>query len=267
MSKAVQAPGPNADHRFVEYYAQQSASEQTRQRFEAAQRVTLAMRHRLGLPTEGLDIVDVGCGAGSQAIMWSERGHHAQGVDISAPLIDLARQRARDAELSARFAVGSAGQLPLPDASVDVVLVSELLEHLNEWQPCVDEAVRVLRPGGVLYMSTTNRLCPVQQEFDLPLYSWYPGFVKRRCERMAVTTHGRWVQYTSYPAVHWFSFYQLREYLDARGFGSHDRFDAMDTTGSAVKRAVVGAIQALPPLRFAAHVLTPYTMIVAYRRA
>jgi 2-polyprenyl-6-hydroxyphenyl methylase/3-demethylubiquinone-9 3-methyltransferase len=266
MEKSMPVPGPNADHRFVEYYAQQSASEKTRHRFEATQRVTLAMRARLGLPTEQLDVVDVGCGAGSQAIMWAERGHRAQGIDISAPLIDLARQRAQDAGLSARFSVGSAGQLPLPDASVDIVLVSELLEHLVEWQPCVDEAVRILRPGGVLYMSTTNRLCPVQQEFDLPLYSWYPRAVKKRCEKLAVTTHGRWVQFTSYPAVHWFSFYQLRDYLDARGFTSHDRFDAMDTSGSALKRSVVGAIKALSPLRFAAHVLTPYTMIVAYRR-
>jgi 2-polyprenyl-6-hydroxyphenyl methylase/3-demethylubiquinone-9 3-methyltransferase len=267
MDKSVQAAGPNADHRFVEYYAQQSASEQTQRRFESAQRVALTMRRRLGLPTEGLDVVDVGCGAGTQAIMWSEMGHRAQGIDISAPLIELANERSRNAGLSARFSVGSAGRLPLPDASADVVLVSELLEHIAEWQPCVDEAVRVLRPGGVLYMSTTNRLCPVQQEFDLPLYSWYPGFVKRRCEQMAVTTHGRWVQYTSYPAVHWFSFYQLRDYLDRRGFGSLDRFDVIDTTGSALKRAIVGAIRALPPLRFAGHVLTPYTMIVAHRRS
>lgn len=267
MDKTVQTPGPNADHRFVEYYAQQSASEKTRQRFQATQRITLALRERLGLPVDGLDIVDVGCGAGSQAIMWSERGHRARGVDISAPLIELARQRAGEAGLSAHFEVGSAGRLPLADASVDIVLVSELLEHLTEWQPCVDEAVRVLRPGGVLYMSTTNRLCPVQQEFDLPLYSWYPSFIKKRCEKLSVTTHGHWVQYTSYPAVHWFSFYQLRDYLDARGFTSHDRFDVMDTTGSVAKRAVVGAIQALPPLRFAAHLMTPYTVIVAYRRA
>ena len=84
---------------------------------------------------------------------------------------------------------------------------------------------------------------------------------------MAVTTHGRWVQYTSYPAVHWFSFYQLRDYLDRRGFGSLDRFDVIDTTGSVLKRAIVGAIRALPPLRFAGHVLTPYTMIVAHLRS
>jgi 2-polyprenyl-6-hydroxyphenyl methylase/3-demethylubiquinone-9 3-methyltransferase len=267
MEKPMQSTGPNADHRFVDYYARQSASEQTRQRFEAARRVTLAMRARLGRPTEALDVVDVGCGAGAQAMMWAQAGHRAQGIDISAPLIDLARERAEAAGLAARFQVGHAGRLPLPDRSVDIVLVSELLEHLEQWQPCVDEAMRIVRPGGVLYMSTTNRLCPVQQEFNLPGYSWYPRPLKKHCEKLAVTTHGRWVQYTSYPAVHWFSYYQLRDYLDAGGFTSEDRFDAMDTAGSGLKRAAVAAIRAAAPLRFAAHVLTPYTMIVAFRRA
>lgn len=114
----------------------------------------------------------------------------ARAINISAPLIDLARQRAADARLDARFIVGSADRPPLPDASFDTVLVSELLEHLPQWQSCVDEAVRLLRPGGVLYVSTTNVLCPVQQEFTLPLYSWYSRAIKRRGERMSVTTHG-----------------------------------------------------------------------------
>jgi ubiquinone/menaquinone biosynthesis C-methylase UbiE len=262
----MEGPGPNADHRFVQYYAQQSASEKTRQRFESTRRVTLALREELRLSTQSLDVVDVGCGAGSQAMMWAESGHRAQGIDISAPLIDLARQRAQEAGLYARFAVGSADKLPLPDASVDIVLVSELLEHLAEWEPCVDEALRILRPGGVIYMSTTNWLCPVQQEFKLPGYSWYPRGLKKRCEEMAVTTHGHWVQFTSYPAVHWFSYYQLRDYLDSRGVTARDRFDSMDMGSSMLRRAAVGAIRAASPLRFAAHVLTPYTMVVGHRR-
>lgn len=262
----MQGPGPNADQRFVNYYAAQSASEQTRQRFESTRRIALALRSELKLPTEHLDVVDVGCGAGAQAIMWAQAGHRAQGIDISAPLIELARQRAGEAGLEARFAVGSADRLPLPDASVDIVLVSELLEHLPQWQPCVDEALRILRPGGVIYLSTTSVLCPVQQEFTLPLYSWYPAAIKRRCERMSVTTHGHWVQHTSFPAVHWFSFFQLRDYLDARGVSSRDRFDVMDTRGSLLRRAAVGAVQAVPPLRWLAHVMTPYTMVVGYRR-
>jgi 2-polyprenyl-3-methyl-5-hydroxy-6-metoxy-1,4-benzoquinol methylase len=263
---ADQAAGFNADPRFVGYYANQSESETTHQRFEGVRRVTLGRRQALGLPVAALDVVDVGCGAGTQTLMWAADGHRAQGVDISAPLIELARERAAKGGLTATFHVGSATKLSLPDSSVDVVLVSELLEHLPEWRPCVDEALRILRPGGVIYMSTTNWLCPKQQEFSLPAYSWYPAPLKRHCEKLAVSTHRQWVQYATFPAVHWFSFYQLRKYLGERGFGASDRFDVMDPGGSKLKAFAAQAVRRSRALRFLGHVLTPYTVVVGHRR-
>jgi 2-polyprenyl-6-hydroxyphenyl methylase/3-demethylubiquinone-9 3-methyltransferase len=264
-ANSMSEPGPNADQRFVDYYAQQSASAQTRQRFEGTRRVTLASRRESGQATETLDVVDIGCGAGTQALMWAAAGHRVIGVDISAPLIELAAQRAAETQVAADFRVGSATSLPIADASVDIALVSELLEHLPEWQGCVNEAIRILRPGGVLYLSTTNRLCPVQQEFALPAYSWYPRALKKRCERLAVTTHGHWVGYTSFPAVHWFTYYQLRDYLRERGVIAKDRFDLIPSTASRLRAAVLRAIRWSPPLRFTAHVLTPNTVVVGLR--
>jgi ubiquinone/menaquinone biosynthesis C-methylase UbiE len=264
---ATQEPGPNADRRFVEHYTRNSVGERTRQRFQSVQRMVMALRRSIGAPAAALDVVDVGCGAGTQTLMWSREGHRATGIDISAPLIEVARARAAEVGQTTQFMVGSATSLPLPDASVDVVLVSELLEHLIEWEPCVDEATRILRPGGVIYLSTTSRLCPVQQEFTLPGYSWYPRRLQKHCERLSVTTHPQWVQHTTYPAVHWFTFYQLRDYLAARGVSAVDRFDTMDAGGSALRGAALGAIRSVAPLRFMAHVMTPYTMVLGHKRA
>jgi 2-polyprenyl-6-hydroxyphenyl methylase/3-demethylubiquinone-9 3-methyltransferase len=258
--------GPNADERFVDYYAEQSVSERTRQRIESVRRILLGLRAEFGLPRTSLDVLDVGCGAGAQALAWAREGHRARGVDISAPLIELAHQRAAAESLPAEFRVGSATELPYANGSADVLMVSELLEHLPNWEACLNEALRVLRPGGVLYLSTTNRLCPIQQEFALPLYSWYPARLKRHCEKLAVTTHGHWVQYASFPAVHWFTFYQLRDYLDARGVSARDRFDIMESTGSALRAAAVAAVRASAALRFLGHVLTPYTAVAGYKR-
>jgi ubiquinone/menaquinone biosynthesis C-methylase UbiE len=258
--------GPNADKRFVSYYAEQSVSELTRQRFDNVRRVLLRERAGLGLPISALDVVDVGCGAGAQAMAWAQHGHRARGIDVSAPLVELAGKRAAEASLAAEFYLGSATKLPFADGSSDVVLVSELLEHLSDWEACVNESLRVLRPGGVIYFSTTNRLCPKQQEFALPLYSWYPASLKKRCEKLAVTTRPQWVQYTTFPAVHWFSFYQLRDYLAAMGFTAKDRFDIMDARNSAVRGAVIGAISRSSALRFLGHVMTPYTVVVGIKR-
>lgn len=259
-------PNANADHRFVEYYTRNSASDRSRKRFDGVRRVALELRKNLGETTQGLDVVDIGCGAGTQTIMWAEAGHRISGIDISAPLIDVARRRASEVGVAVNFLVGSANVLDLPDSSADVVLVPELLEHLVDWETCVDEAARILRPGGVIYISTTNRLCPVQQEFTLPAYSWYPPRLKKYCERLSTTTHPHWVQHATFPAVHWFTYYQLRDYLDARGITTLDRFDIMQPSTSRARAIALAAIRASRLLRFGAHVLTPYTVAVGHRR-
>jgi 2-polyprenyl-6-hydroxyphenyl methylase/3-demethylubiquinone-9 3-methyltransferase len=259
--------GPNADRRFVDYYAQQSQSPSTLARFAGIKDAVLSLRSKLGATTHSLAVADIGCGAGSQSLMWAAEGHRVAGVDISDPLIQVARQRAAAQSFDVEFAVGSATQLPFPDASFDVVLTAELLEHLPDWKPCVDEVVRVLKPGGIAYFCTTNRLCPVQQEFDLPLYSWYPSAIKHRCEQMAVTTHGHWVQFTSFPAVHWFSFHQLSRYLNERGVTAFDRFDVLSSNGSPLRRAVVSALKGSRALRFIGQLCTPYTVAFGVKRS
>lgn len=149
---------------------------------------------------------------------------------------------------------------------MDVVLIPELLEHVAEWQRCLEEAIRILKPGGLLCLSTTNSLCPVQQEFNLPMYSWYPGFAKRRYEKLAVTTRPEIANYCRYPAVNWFSYYSLATYLRNRGFRCWDRFDMIETKDrTPVVVAAVNLIRAIPVLRFIGHVFTPGSSIFAVK--
>ena len=248
---------------FYEYYKKQSLSPQTMQRFAAIADVVTRM---WGARADGanLDVLDIGCGAGAQSQFWSDKGHRYHGIDVNAPLIQLAKERAAEQGRGARFEVGSATQLPFADASFDICLLPELLEHIVDWQSCLNEAVRVLRPGGLIYLSTSSVLCPKQQEFNLIGYSWYPSFIKRYIERKALTDWPAVANYAKYPAVHWFSFYQLRRFLGERGFRSFDRFDVMRLDNkSPAARAVVTVLRAVPPLRFFGHVLTEGTVLVA----
>jgi len=251
---------------FYQYYAAESQSESTLRRFRAIQATVLRVAAQAALP-DRLEVADIGCGAGTQCRLWAERGHRVHGVDVNEPLIRLAEKRCREQGLAVEFQVGTATQLPWADASMDVCLVPELLEHVADWQSCVREAARVLRPGGLLYLSTTNVLCPKQQEFNLPLYSWYPGPLKRHCERLAVTTRPALANYAKYPAVHWFSFYQLRDFLAPLGFRCLDRFDLIDATGRGrPARAVIALLRAVSVLRFIGHVATPSTYLVAAKQ-
>lgn len=150
---------------------------------------------------------------------------------------------------------------------MDVCLLPELLEHVEDWQSCLREAARVLKPGGVLYLSTTNVLCPKQQEFNLPLYSWYPRFLKRRYERLAITTRPELANYARYPAVHWFSFYGFSSFLAGYNIRSYDRFDMLNIDKMGiVPRLAVAMIRTLPPLRFIGHVLTTNTILFGVKK-
>jgi 2-polyprenyl-6-hydroxyphenyl methylase/3-demethylubiquinone-9 3-methyltransferase len=275
--RPVNAPNPDpqtvefdhsSDPNFYAYYANQSASPEAIGRFRRIQLKVLRLLGAEGHRTAGLQIADIGCGAGTQCRLWAELGHGVHGIDVNEPLIELARTRAQEAGLAIKFDVGTATELPYRDACMDVCLLPELLEHVVDWQSCLNEAVRVLRAGGVLYLSTSNALCPLQEEFNLPLYSWYPGFLKRRYERLALTTRPELANHAKYPAVNWFTFYGLRDYLAEHGLESLDRFDMIDTKGrSAIARATVASVRAIPPLRLIGHILTPGTAIFAIRRA
>ncbi|MCC7486336.1 MAG: class I SAM-dependent methyltransferase [Burkholderiales bacterium] len=252
---------------FYNYYANESQSEATLERFRGIQSAVLRVAARTGLPSR-LEVADIGCGAGTQSRLWAALGHRVRGLDVNEPLVSLARERAAAEALDIAFEVGSATALPWPDACVDVCLVPELLEHVADWRSVVNEAARVVRPGGLLYLSTTNVLCPKQQEFTLPCYSWYPGPLKRHYERLAVTTRPEIANFAKYPAVHWFSFYGLRDVLAGLGFPRClDRFDLIDTAGrSGLARAVIALVRAVAPLRFLGHVVTPSTYLVAVKR-
>jgi 2-polyprenyl-6-hydroxyphenyl methylase/3-demethylubiquinone-9 3-methyltransferase len=246
---------------FFTYYAAQSQRAETAERLARLRDTVL---RALGGHPGPLDVADLGCGAGAQSLAWAALGHRVRGLDVSERLVALAKERAEAAGLRVDFSVGSVSRLPWPDASMDVCLAVELLEHVPDWRACLDEATRVLRPGGVAFVTTTNVLCPKQQEFALPLYSWYPRPLKRRYERLAVTTRPDLVTHATYPAVNWFTFYRLRRELAARGCRSLDRFDLADGAGKGtLARLTLRAIRTLPPLRWLAYVVTPSTWVLA----
>ncbi|MBK6887732.1 MAG: class I SAM-dependent methyltransferase [Tetrasphaera sp.] len=83
--------------------------------------------------------------------------------------------------------VGSALALPIASGSVDIVFCSNLLEHVPDLEAVADELVRVLRPGGVLYLSYTNWLSPWGGHEASPWHWVSGGYAVRRYRRR----HGR----------------------------------------------------------------------------
>jgi len=246
---------------FVEYYEAQSASRETVEHFHRLRDLLLrVLGHGRGARTL---VADIGCGAGTFSRICAEAGCEVHGLDVNPALIEIARQRAGADSNAVEFRVGSADALPWPDSAFDIVVMPELLEHVPNWRACLAQAARILRPGGILYVSTTNRLCPVQQEFDLPAYSWYPGWLKERCLKIAMTTRREWVNHATYPALNWFDPYRLAAEFAKLGLGSLDRFDLLAGYGENPRKRRIGQLATMfRAVRLIGHVLSSGTTMV-----
>ncbi|GIF68354.1 hypothetical protein Ais01nite_63890 [Asanoa ishikariensis] len=93
--------------------------------------------------------LDAACGTGRHAAFLAAGGHTVLGVDSSPDMLAYARRNAPEAE----FVEGDLRDLPVPDASVDLVTCALALTHLPALAPAFAEFARVLRPGGHLVTS------------------------------------------------------------------------------------------------------------------
>jgi SAM-dependent methyltransferase len=90
------------------------------------------------------DALDAACGTGRFSARLAARGHRVVGVDSSAAMLDVARTKVPNGA----FHVGKLDDLPVPDASVDLVLCALALSHVPDLVPVMAELARVVRPGG-----------------------------------------------------------------------------------------------------------------------
>jgi SAM-dependent methyltransferase len=100
----------------------------------------------------GKDVLDAACGVGYGTALLGGVAHRALGVDLDEEAIAYARNRYGGGRTD--FAVQDLTALELADASFDVVVSFETIEHLIEPERFLEHAHRVLRPRGLLFVST-----------------------------------------------------------------------------------------------------------------
>lgn len=112
----------------------------------------------------GLRVLDVGCGTGRSLRIYEPQVASYTGMDLSLGALRLAHVRHADRA----WTQGDALKLPFRDASLDVVAFSSVLHHVPDMHAALDAAVRVLRPGGLVFAFDPNLLHPAMLLFRHP---------------------------------------------------------------------------------------------------
>lgn len=128
---------------------------------------------------DGALVADVGSGPVQFAESFAARGAHYVGLEVDAHTLATTERTSG--------VVARGQQLPFADGSVDVVLSSNVLEHVPVPEDLADELLRVCKPGGVVFLSYTLWFGPWGGHETSPWHFLGGHFARRRYER----THGR----------------------------------------------------------------------------
>ena len=116
-----------------------------------------------------MKVVDIGCGVGYFAIPMAQRLEKGTvyAIDLQENMIEATREAATEAGLeNITLLVAPSTALPLEDSSVDAVLMAMVFHDLHEQAESLEEAKRILKPGGTLYFVEWDR---IESDFGPPM--------------------------------------------------------------------------------------------------
>ena len=103
-----------------------------------------------------IEIIDVGCGGGLVCEPLARLGAKVSGLDFIKKNIQIAKQHAFKEKLNINYFFSNINKLRLKK-KYDVILLLEVIEHLNSWEETLKRINDFLKPGGILIISSINR--------------------------------------------------------------------------------------------------------------
>lgn len=158
-------------------------------------------------PLEGRRILDIGCGLGVYVRKFREFSDCVAGIDIDPKRL---REGAKTTP-GLMLAVGE--RLPFRDGAFDVVVLNEVIEHVQDDAATLREALRVIAPGGKIVIYAPNRLFPFETHGiylgdrfvfgNIPFVNWLPDRLRNRLvpHARAYTKRGIRRTYAGLPAT------------------------------------------------------------------
>lgn len=122
-------------------------------------RIAIEHLHRYALALNYVKnkiVLDIACGEGYGSFLISNKSKQVYGVDINEETIQFASQKYKNNNLT--FLKGSTSKIPLEDNVVEVIISFETIEHHDEHDQMMLEMKRVLKPDGIVIMSSPDKL-------------------------------------------------------------------------------------------------------------
>jgi ubiquinone/menaquinone biosynthesis C-methylase UbiE len=126
--------------------------------FESFSNVTIEHLHRYAIACDlakGKEVLDIASGEGYGSYLLSKTSKSVVGVDIDIKTVELAKLKYLSANL--KFLNGNTSKIPLEDNSIDMVVSFETIEHHDEHHQMIKEISRVLKPNGLLIISSPDK--------------------------------------------------------------------------------------------------------------
>jgi len=166
------------------------------------------------------DVLDIGSGKGAFLIEATGKSKSATGLETSPDYIALTKERASKAGVQVEVVHGVGERLPFAEASFDFINMCELIEHVEDPEQVIREAVRVLRPRGYLYISAPNRFGLFDPHFHLYFVNWLPralsdGFIRLFGKEKA--DDGLIAGYQRLADMHYYTFSQIERLVMQAG--------------------------------------------------
>ena len=128
-------------------------------------------------PFKGINILDIGCGGGLISVPMANLGASVTGVDASNKNIKIAKNYAQKNNLDIKYLHSTAEKIATKSECYDVILALEVIEHVADYQLFLRSIKKLLKPYGLLFISTINRnmksllLAKIAAEYVL---NWVP---------------------------------------------------------------------------------------------
>jgi len=148
---------------------------------------------------KNLKILDIGCGDGALSyLIYQKIKANITGIDTDINSLEFARRELQKRDAKVKFIKANAYKLPFKNSSFDVIIASEIIEHLGKPKIMLKEIKRVLKPNGQVIITTPVKISDIPED-KMHIKEFTPQELKHNLEKyfkkvIIKTSHPLWLK-------------------------------------------------------------------------